>query len=424
MTSKTAKILSQQKEENESIPASYGRLLEQTFILSEKTKHSSKLQSLCEQLLHALLGLCSLSEFVRSLQILLSRTDHEIRRQGLKSLERRLNNNSLKSRTSQHAMLALLPQLSALIGETFYLPLKHTAVVCIDRIIEEFGKIDISMVITIAATIASPACLGMEDSMLRVIALLCLATTVEIAKEAFVPVIPQALSKAMDYLATSINSGVGDEPLHNAAYSFTSKLIKNIPYMVSGPYLDQLLTSSHESANAELGEDCDRCRIDALNLVATQLEPKQLFASLDRTWTSAMTEGPLAVKEHLLVLRLSISHQPKTIILKYSSDLVTLFLKCFDLRRIQFSPKTEDSYEEDEVEEVEAAVNETVIAMIYRLNDAHFRPLFLQMMEWATPLRDNKSGNQRRLTWWMFLRRFFDTLKVSLWSPLSRSRTY
>ena len=103
-------------------------------------------------------------------------------------------------------------------------------------------------------------------------------------------------------------------------------------------------------------------------------------------------------------------------IVKYSETLGGLFLKMFDLRYIQLSPPTENSYNAEEIDEVEAAVNEAAIAMIYKLNDATFRPLFMRISNWsnsATSKKDGESRLHRQTTWFGFLVQFFQTLKVS-----------
>ncbi len=100
-------------------------------------------------------------------------------------------------------------------------------------------------------------------------------------------------------------------------------------------------------------------------------------------------------------------------------------LKAFDLRRVQFSSRSEDSYEEDEVEEVEAQANEVAIKMIYKLNDTIFRPLFVELTEWATnglPKKDIVGKMLRLTTFYKFLGTFFGTLKVAL--SLCLNRTY
>ena len=90
----------------------------------------------------------------------------------------------------------------------------------------------------------------------------------------------------------------------------------------------------------------------------------------------------------------------------------------FDLRRIQLSPPTEDSYTMDEIEQVEDTVGDSMIAMIYKLNDATFRPLFARMQDWTVDREkvDDKSKIFRQTTWFNFLSQFFGTLKVLLFT--------
>lgn len=126
-----------------------------------------------------------------------------------------------------------------------------------------------------------------------------------------------------------------------------------------------------------------------------------------------------AVKEYLEILGLAIDNSPKSMIVKQAATLRDLLLRLFDLRRIQLTPPTEDSYSADEIEEVEDGINESAIAIVYKLNDATFRPLFSRILEW-TSLSDLKQDKDtatkailhRQTTWYRFLLKFFDTLKV------------
>ena len=128
-----------------------------------------------------------------------------------------------------------------------------------------------------------------------------------------------------------------------------------------------------------------------------------------------MLKSSQAVKEHLEILRLTIDHQPRSFITQHSETLGGLFLRMFDLRRIQMSPLTDDSYNITEIEMVEDIVNECAISMVCKLNDITFRPIFLRMLEWTTFLtskKDMKAKIHRQTTWYKFLIKFFGTLKV------------
>ena len=90
-----------------------------------------------------------------------------------------------------------------------------------------------------------------------------------------------------------------------------------------------------------------------------------------------------------------------------------LLTRAFDLRRIQFTNRTEDSFEDHEVDEVEEATNTVAIAMIYKINDAIFRPIFAQFVEWAASSSATATVH-RQTTLYGFLVRFFDGLKVRM----------
>jgi U3 small nucleolar RNA-associated protein 10 len=105
--------------------------------------------------------------------------------------------------------------------------------------------------------------------------------------------------------------------------------------------------------------------------------------------------------------------------------LFNILNEAFDLRRAQFSQRTSDSYEDEEVDDIENAVNEVTIKMIYKLNDTTFRPLFAKLTEWATNGLSEKDATGRTMrltTFYKFLDMFFSTLKVSRSGVSIRSR--
>lgn len=124
------------------------------------------------------------------------------------------------------------------------------------------------------------------------------------------------------------------------------------------------------------------------------------------------------MKEYFFTFRLIIERKPKSAIVKQSEILSDILIKAFDLRRKQFSPNTAHSFSDDEVEDVEAVIFSSAVAMVYKLSDATFRPMFSKMWEWATnpALEADKSATQhRRTTLYTFLGVFFDMLKARVW---------
>ena len=357
----------------------------------------------------------------------------QIRQQALRSYGHRLHDDKLDLEASQAGCLAFLSHLTQIIKGCSTVSLKKTAVVCIDRTAELFGKKDVAAIIASARVVVGDECLGASENSLRIISMLCLATMVEVSGHSFVSILPLAVPKAIENLATSIGEATRNSALHNAVYSFLGALILYAPWMVSGADLACILKLSFASANAELGGDCDQSRIGALQLVSRRVEAKDCFAALVKTWTDAMTEGPLvslrndlriwprilkwrqAVKEHVEILRLTIDRQPKSIISKHSETLCDLLLQMFDFRRIRLSPPRDYHLDLAEIGLIEDIVNKTAISMTNKLNDATFRPVFLRMLEWTVfPIsKDMEARIHRQITWYTFLLRFFGTFKVS-----------
>lgn len=96
---------------------------------------------------------------------------------------------------------------------------------------------------------------------------------------------------------------------------------------------------------------------------------------------------------------------------RHADAFTKLLIKAFDLRRIQFCPRTEDSYEESEVVGVEAVSNHVALSLIYKMNDTIFRPIFVQFIDWAAS-SSPAAKIQRRTALYNFLVQFFDVLKV------------
>ena len=406
------------------------------------------------ELLDASMRLLPMSKLIESLQSLLARTDNnvskysqysrlcslplQIHQQALRSLGYRLNDNKLGLEASQAGCLAFLPNLAHIVKESSEVSLKKTAVVCMDRIAELFGKRDVAAIVANASIVAGDVCLRASENSLRIVSLLCLATMVEVTSHSFISILPLALPKAVDSLATSIGKDTEDGALHNAVYSFLGALILYAPWMITRADLALILKLSFESANAEINKECDQSRTGVLRLLPRRVEAKDCLGALDKTWMDAVTGGPVvslesrsltwfrnlkseqAVKEHLEVLRLTVDRLSKSTITQHSERLGGLFLMMFDLRRIQLSPLADYSYEIAEIGLVEDIVNDCVISVVYKLNDTTFRPIFSRMFEWTripTLKNDMKARIHRQTTWYTFLLKFFGTLKVCFRKP-------
>lgn len=279
----------------------YAQLLEDVLTVADTVKTRKALHARCGDALANLLNLLSVSEFIKSVETLLDRPNVGLRQKVLRALETRVDSEGQADPQSRAALLAFLPQLTAVIRDSDDMHYKHTAVNCVDKISEKYGKKDLEAVAAAASTIAGKHCLGQADRRLRIMALLCLASLVDVLQDGIVPVLPIAIPQTLDYLSLSLDGADSDVELHNACYALMTALAQHLPYMISGSYLDQLLAISNKSAESPLDDEDHDNRKQCLHFLAKQLDAKVLFTALQKNWTSAMEAG-YAVSVHLSLI--------------------------------------------------------------------------------------------------------------------------
>ncbi|KAI1505608.1 hypothetical protein F5X99DRAFT_250150 [Biscogniauxia marginata] len=391
----------------------YSSLLEDLLCLADSLKELKALHSRCGDALSKLLNLLSIGEFIKAVETLLDRPDTVLRRKILKAVEIRIDQETQGDANSRAALLAFLPQLTAIIRVSEDIAYKHIAVGCVDKISEKYGKKDPEAVAAAASTIAGDRCLGQEDTRLRVMALLCLASLIDVLQDGIIPVLPSAIPKALLYVTESMKPETLRPELHNASYAFITALAQYLPYMLSRTYLDQLLAVSNASAKSSLNTEANGTRLQCLQFVVKQVDAKIMFTALEHNWVSAIDSGYMATREYLNILGIAIEKHSKADISKNVTTLSAIFLGGFDLRRVQHLKG--DGGEEliRHISRVEEIVNDVALRMVYKLNDATFRPIFSQLMDWisALPTKDTVGRSMRLLSLYGFLLSFFSGLK-------------
>jgi U3 small nucleolar RNA-associated protein 10 len=119
-----------------------------------------------------------------------------------------------------------------------------------------------------------------------------------------------------------------------------------------------------------------------------------------------------ALQEYVEILKDAVEKQPKSVVTKYSDILANILKKALDLRRQQAI--RENGFEVEVVVELEEQLNDVAMKMIHKLNDATFRPIFANLVEWASsslPKKDILGRTLRLQSLYGFMAIFFDGLK-------------
>ncbi|KAF4585791.1 U3 small nucleolar RNA-associated protein [Ophiocordyceps camponoti-floridani] len=389
----------------------YSALLEKVLVLADTVKTHKALHELCGAALSNLLNLLSIGKFIKAVEDLLDRQNAGLRHKVLRALEARVEAEKNTDPASRKALLAFLPLLTAAIRETSDMRFKYTAVTCVDKIAEKYGKMDVEAVVAAATTIAGDRCLGQSERRLRIMALLCLTSLVDVLQDAVVPVLPVAIPSAVTYLNESLDGESADGELHSACYGFLGALAEHLPYMLS-PYIDQVLAVSYRSAEAGLGKEVNDSRSACLGILAKQVDAKDMVSSFLRTWNEVA--GCSAALEVMQMLGAAISKHPKSVISKNARALMAIFMRALDIRpRLVMESAEADEGALIQLAAVENEAYEQALKMVYKLNDATFRPLFAEIMAGAVtgPSKEGTGRVLLRCNIYGFLERFFGQLK-------------
>ncbi|PHH82759.1 hypothetical protein CDD82_4924 [Ophiocordyceps australis] len=391
----------------------YSALLQKILLLADTVKDKQALHVKCGVTLSHLLNLLSIGEFIKAVESLLDRQEMGLRHKVLRALEVRVATEDKTDTRARQVLLGFLPQLTAAIRDSSSIWDKHTAVTCVDKIAEKYGKMDVEVVVAAAETIAGESCLGQEDGRLRVMALLCLTSLVDALQDGIVPVLPIAIPKAMGYLESSIEGNEVDEDLHSACFGFLSSMAQHVGYMLSS-YSDRLLKVCDKSAEAGLSDDANSSRVGCLGIMAKRLDANDLLTSLKGNWENSVRLGLGAVSEKLDMVGMVIDKQAKSKVAKFAPLLLSILLEGFDMRRQLHSTGRHDERTMRQLDKVEASTSEKALKMVYKLNDAAFRPIFVEMMEWTgtgAAGQERRSRIDRKWPMYGFFLTFFQQLK-------------
>jgi U3 small nucleolar RNA-associated protein 10 len=111
---------------------------------------------------------------------------------------------------------------------------------------------------------------------------------------------------------------------------------------------------------------------------------------------------------------LAIDKHPKSSISKNAAPLSRIFFSALDLRRVVRARESGDDEVAMRLDELEVVINEVALKMIYKLNDATFRPMFSDLIEWAAsglPKSDTVGRTRRLESVYGFLEAFFGSLR-------------
>lgn len=396
-------------------------LLEQPVKLSQKVKGRAETESACSNLLEQILQILPPAGFLEAATPLLNHVDAEVRLVMLKAVHDQILSVHASDEAGKGALVSFLPQLTAVVEQSEDDRLQHTGILCVNQIVESFGRKDLDATTAAVEVIAGSSALRSPKPKVRIASLFCLATGVEVLRDGFIPFLPQSVPVVFDYLVQNLDASVPNSQLHGAGFAFLCSVLDYIPFIFSDGYLDSAIKISHRSAATS--EDEDDARSQLASLIATKLDAKKCFSAITRCWSHAVGTGPEAVREHVELLSSAINSRRKSAIVENARLLSDTFVNMFDLRRVWTSKGTSTEVGTGQLDDLEGRMNQASLAMTMKLSDAIFRPHFIRLVDWAAKSlpKSDAAGRACRSTTFF---RFFGTLSNSLKSLVTNYASY
>lgn len=383
----------------------FASIIEKTIQLSKKVVSSGKLYASCSTVLARCLDLLPTTDLIKTGELLLANSDAQVQVAAIKSVEVRARNAKQNDQKAVSALLSFLPSVENVLQQSKERDVNIVSVSCVDQIVERFGKKDPSVVVSVAQTISGSQALSSSDDTIRVLSLVCLTSIVDVLEDEAISLLPTVLPTAFEYLSEAIKEE--KTSLHNAVYTLLSNVVERLGYMFSREYLESALRLSHKSAAGELEDMCNESRRTFYQSVAEHLSAQDTFAAIKSTWSHAISQGFTASAEHLELLGSTIDLQTKSKLIKASSALFSVLLQLFKLRQ-SIDAQEEEDFEDEEVEQLDGTLVDSALAMVLKLNDATFRPFFVQLVEQEGPM---STTPEHSITFYRFLAAFFDKFK-------------
>lgn len=394
--------------------AVFADIVEITIRLSKNVAQSGRLSQVCSAVLAKCLDLLPTPDLIKTAELLLATSDPEVADAVVSAVEVRAGNVTQNDQKSVETLLSFLPRLDVLLQSSDDVNVKLIAISCIDRIVDRFGKKNADAVLSVARTVAGPKSLLSTDDRVRMLSLICISSFVEVLGDDAIELLPVVLKTAFAYLKESIEDD--KRGLHNAVFELLANIVERLAYVFTREYMVPALELAQQSASSDLDETCEEAREAFYQSVANHLGAQEAFVAIKATWASAISNGFEATRDHLDLLHSTIQHQPKSKIVKTSNTLFGLFLELFNMRRAVASSEGDATFDE-EIEQLETTLIDCVLDMTMKLNDALFKPFFIQLVDSCSTTADGEDDTERSITLCNFLGAFFAKFKVSLLHP-------
>jgi U3 small nucleolar RNA-associated protein 10 len=350
-------------------------------------------QPAATEMLGNVFGLLSIEDLIACAQVLLKDASDDVRRVVITAVANKVQDFKQINNEGSTALLSFLPTLDKSLDQVAHFHEKESVIQCCTRIATKVGKKDPSALIAIVSRIAGPHCLGSGHTALQIQSLLAIALLVRILKEELLPQVPALLSSSFEILRTDLSSEVGNIELHEAIFTVINAIGQTVPFALAGSFLDDGLQLAQRSSS-QLDEPV-AARSAFYDSIANRVNAAEAFSAIERNFYSIEKEQDFdSIVEYYKLAKGAVTAHTKSEVLKNSSTLFKFVKEALGLRALKIAEGNASILSTSDVEELELLVIDITLSMVMKMNDATFRPFFIQLVDWASFKQTKPSATQ------------------------------
>ncbi|CAL8302708.1 unnamed protein product [Lota lota] len=235
-------------------------------------------------------------------------------------------------------------------------------------------------------------------------ALLCIAEVASVLKTLAIPQLPRLMPAVLETMAERKDL-LSNEIYLLSAVTALQRVSETLPHFIS-PYLHA--TVSQVCRITRLAETSATspqlsARLTSLSsTLATKVAPRVLLPTLTKCYNDMVPAKQSHLGPLMSILKGHITHMEKDQLNSHQSELTSFFLTALDFRAQYCQGDLQKT------EEVEGFTIDCLLAMVMKLSEITFRPLFFKLFDWS---KTETEGKQRLLTFYRLADRIADRLK-------------
>uniref|UniRef100_A0A667HQ23 HEAT repeat-containing protein 1 n=1 Tax=Lynx canadensis TaxID=61383 RepID=A0A667HQ23_LYNCA len=322
--------------------------------------------------------------FIAVIRGLLGNPLPSVRRKALDLLNNKLQQHTSWKKTIVYRFLKLVPVLLAMVQhkkKTEEQAInRQTALYTLKLLCKSFGAENpepFVPVLSTAVKLIAPE--TKEEKNVLGSALLCVAEVTSTLEALAIPQLPSLMPSLLTTMKNTSELVSGEVYLLSALAAL-QKVVETLPHFIS-PYLEGVLSQvvHLEKITGGMGSASQaNIRITSLKkTLATTLSPRVLLPAINKTYKQIEKNWKKHMRPFMSILQEHIGVMKKEELTSHQAPLTMFFLEALDFRA---------QHSEDDLEEIgktENCIIDCLVAMVVKLSEVTFRPLFFKLFDWA-----------------------------------------